>query len=558
MKLREWQQAAFDKLQTYGFQGVIKVASGKGKTVLAIKVIQELSGKVLVVVPTINLMQQWKEELKKFHPQVSCSFYYGAKKDESGDVVISVINTAAKIPFTCEFNLKIFDEIHHYGAPLYTSVFSIPSKYTIGLSATPQREDEGDLAIRYGAGEIVYTLDHIDELLEQFSLWSIRVPLTLEEYDNYSEIQLEISRLMGLLGSMYGVYDFSGVKRQAQKKNGYALKLLKLYGQATRIKYNATHKLDAIKDIVAIEKGQKIIIFSESIEFAERVGDEIPESYVVHSKLAKNVVLNRLSAFRKANQGILIAPRMIDEGYDVPDASVAIISSFSRSSRQMIQRDGRILRMNKDKYAKRYTLILETIEENKYYSILERTNMIPLAQTGMWAKYREGFEEDKTFQEGFEKYLCGENRNDFISWVKKKLDYFEKVYRDPITMNERIEFFEQYEDIIKDLVEADSTRWPSMKYVEEEQEEQYYFSLEITEERKRELKEELRKINARLSLPEEVFQSIMRFLDSEEFELSKDGKEFLNTLTQDDEPGIWPKELYNFIKHTFVKELKEY
>lgn len=565
MKLRDWQQEAYDKLKETNFQGVIKVASGKGKTVLAIRVIQEIltkktDEKVLVVVPTINLMEQWKQELKKFLPELTCSFYYGAQKDESGDVVLSVINTAAKLPFQSKFILKVFDEIHHYGAPLYTSVFSIQSKYTIGLSATPQREDEGDLAIKYGVGDVVYTLDHIDELLEQFSLWSIRVPFTKEEYDQYSDVQLEINRLMGMLASMYGVYDFMGVKRQAGKKNGYALKVLKLWGQAARLKYCATHKLDVIKDIVAIEKGQKIIIFSESIEFAQTVGDELPESYVVHSKLAKSVVLDRLKAFREASYGVLIAPRMIDEGYDVPDASVAIVSSFSRSSRQMIQRDGRILRMNKDKYAKRYTLVLETIEENKYYSLLERTSMVPIAREGMWVRYRDGFDDDPSFLAGMEAYLQDDHRTDFLSWVKKKLDYFEKIYRDPITMTERIEFFEQYEDIITELVEAEPERWPSMKPREQEEkdEEHYYFSIQLTDERKRLLKEQLRSINSRLQLPDEIFHAILRFIESERFSLTKDGLLFLVEVTSDNEPGIWPKELFTFLKGTFVLELLAY
>lgn len=566
MELREWQAQAYEKLKENNFNGVVKVASGKGKTVLAIKVIQDIhtrypNKKILVVVPTINLMIQWEKEIKKFTPGITSSYYYGGKKDEQGDVILSVINTASTLPFSSSFSLKILDEIHHYGAPLYTSIFSLSSPHTIGLSATPQREDEGDLAIRYGAGEIVYTLDHIDELLEQFSIWSIRVPFTMEEYDKYSEYQLEINKMQGMIASMYNTYDFSGVKRLANKKVGAALKLLSLWGKAAQLKYNASHKLDVIKDIVGIEKGQKIIVFSESISFAERVGEEIPESYVVHSKLGKKIVLDRLKAFREANSGVLVAPRMIDEGYDVPDASVAIVSSFSRSSRQMIQRDGRILRMNKDKYAKRYTLVLETIEENKYYSLLERTNMVEIAKQGMWVKYREGFDEDTSFLEGLDAYLRDDNRSDFISWIKKKLDYFEKVYRDPITMSERVEFFEQYEDVIRDLVKVEQERWPSMKFVEEEEEEttkNYYFEINIPQERQRLLKEELRRINSRLELPEEIFQSIVRFIESEKFVLSKEGLDFLIDLTSDEEAGIWPEELYAFLKYTFVEALSEY
>ena len=111
MQLRDWQKDAYDKLKKQNFKGVVKVASGKGKTVLGIKIIEDVlkKGKVLVVVPTINLMMQWEKEIAKFLPGVTCSYYYGAKKDESGDVVLSVINTASKLPFTSSFSLKILD-----------------------------------------------------------------------------------------------------------------------------------------------------------------------------------------------------------------------------------------------------------------------------------------------------------------------------------------------------------------------------------------------------------------------------------------------------------------
>ena len=111
---------------------------------------------------------------------------------------MSVINSAVEIED--EFSIKILDEIHRYGAELYRSIFSLKTEHTIGLSATPEREDEGDFAIRYGAGKIVYSLDNLEELKERFHLCTIRVPFTLEEYEKYMELQREYRQILFFSG----------------------------------------------------------------------------------------------------------------------------------------------------------------------------------------------------------------------------------------------------------------------------------------------------------------------------------------------------------------------
>ena len=122
VELYEWQENALDALRDHDYNGVVKVASGKGKTILAIAVLEELlrdnpDARALVVVPTIHLMYQWNKEIKRFMPDVSTSYYYGVKKDASGQIVLSVINSAAVAGFKPDtFRIKILDEIHHYGA----------------------------------------------------------------------------------------------------------------------------------------------------------------------------------------------------------------------------------------------------------------------------------------------------------------------------------------------------------------------------------------------------------------------------------------------------------
>jgi superfamily II DNA or RNA helicase len=112
-------------------KGTLLAATGFGKTFTAIMVIIRLfkarpKAKVIIVVPTINLKNQWSKELSKNRIKGEC------------DVI--VINTAHKKKDTCD--LLICDEIHAYGADQFIKVFEkITYDFIFGLTATIERSD---------------------------------------------------------------------------------------------------------------------------------------------------------------------------------------------------------------------------------------------------------------------------------------------------------------------------------------------------------------------------------------------------------------------------------
>ncbi|MGM5481372.1 MAG: DEAD/DEAH box helicase [Nanobdellota archaeon] len=543
--LYDWQEDALDALRDHDYNGVIKVASGKGKTILAIAVLEELlrdtpDTRALIVVPTIHLMYQWQKEINRFLPDVSTSYYYGAKKDSSGQVVLSVINSAAVAGFKPEsFRIKILDEIHHYGAELHAGIFSVRTLHTIGLSATPEREDEGDLAIRFGAGGIVYSLDNLDELRERFSLCTIRIPLTIEEYGRYNDLRSEYRRMLAITGMTPGQVEF-----KARKGSKYALRVLKLWSQMAWIRHHATRKLPAVKRLVKAESDQKIIIFSESIEFAESVGREL-DAIVVHSKMSKSEVKKRLEEFREKDRAVLVAPRMIDEGYDVPDATVAIIASFRRSARQMIQRDGRILRTKE--FVRRYTLVIEGVEEEKFASLLQKTALAEIAFQGTWLRFRDGFSEDKSFLDQCREYINHDSASEYEDWVRSKLDFYKRARTFDST------FYERHKTVIDRLVEEHPGRWPDLE-TDSSRPSSIDFDSGLDDDKQRELKDELRKVNARIGLPGNVFRALMRAIEGETVELDDEVRQFVRDIasqtppSQGNEHSLWTDDLHALIK----------
>lgn len=51
------------------------------------------------------------------------------------------------------------------------------------------------------------------------------------------------------------------------------------------------------------------------------------------------------------------APRILDEGIDVPEADLAVVLAASRSRRQMVQRMGRVLRRKEDGRRARFAIV---------------------------------------------------------------------------------------------------------------------------------------------------------------------------------------------------------
>jgi len=126
-ELRPYQEEAWLKFLQYSNIGVFYPAS-VGKTFLGLYAMASLKGPHLVVVPTRILQEQWEERVEA-HTQLKLGT----------DVVVSTYQSALKK--TGEWSLMIVDEAHHLPANEFAKLALIKRKYTLGLTASPQRED---------------------------------------------------------------------------------------------------------------------------------------------------------------------------------------------------------------------------------------------------------------------------------------------------------------------------------------------------------------------------------------------------------------------------------
>lgn len=126
-KLRDYQREAWKYFLKFGNIGVYWPPS-VGKRWFAMYVMTKLKGKKLVVVPTRTLAEEWENLLKKYTPM--SPWEYEVICYASADKVMKN-----------KYTLVIFDEHQHLPANTYAKLSLIKTKYRIGTTATPWRED---------------------------------------------------------------------------------------------------------------------------------------------------------------------------------------------------------------------------------------------------------------------------------------------------------------------------------------------------------------------------------------------------------------------------------
>lgn len=138
-ELRDYQNVIVSKflkaatMQTVncGGGGLLDVDPGKGKTVMALKIIECLSVKTLVVVHKSFLTNQWKERIEQFLPGARVGTIQGQVFDiDNKDIVIGMVQSLSMKEYPQNafesFGLTVFDECFPYDTCIHTSCGTRP------------------------------------------------------------------------------------------------------------------------------------------------------------------------------------------------------------------------------------------------------------------------------------------------------------------------------------------------------------------------------------------------------------------------------------------------
>ena len=160
VKLRKNQQSAVRAISKHD-AGILHAPTAFGKTVTAIGMITKRKVNTLILVHSRQLLDQWRERLKSFLPNMDVGIIGGGKKKPTGVVDIATYqslinrkdNTVSEI--IQDYGHVIVDECHHVSAPRFEMVLNeVRAKYVLGLTATPERQDGHQKIIFMAAGPI--------------------------------------------------------------------------------------------------------------------------------------------------------------------------------------------------------------------------------------------------------------------------------------------------------------------------------------------------------------------------------------------------------------------
>ena len=350
-ELREYQQDALDAWVDSNRRGVLELPTGAGKTVIAIAAIAAVGVPTLVVVPTIDLLEQWQRELEsEFDIPIG---RLGGGQQRVEDVTVSTYDSAylRVDELGDRFGLVVFDEVHHLGAEGYQDIarlLAAPDR--LGLTATFERPDGAHETVAELVGPRVYDIA-VDELagdhLAPYEIRRIEVELTPDERAEYDEAQgtfVEYVRQANISFSSGSDY-LQLVKRSGNDPRAREALLAKQ--RARELMMNAENKQQQLARILDRHREDRIIVFTAHTDLVYRLSERflLPAITSETGAAERREILER---FRNGTYSRIVAANVLDEGVDVPDANVGVVLSGSGSEREFTQRLGRILRPKDD------------------------------------------------------------------------------------------------------------------------------------------------------------------------------------------------------------------
>jgi DNA excision repair protein ERCC-3 len=320
-QLRDYQTHAWDELNRFSAIGVFYPPS-TGKTFIGLWVMTHLKPPNLIVVPTRLLQEQWIERIQT-HTDL-----------QPGEYEVMTYQGAITKASAKQWTTMIVDETHHLPANTFVKLALLKRKYTVGLSATPFRED--------GREEYVFALTG--------------KPIGLS-WDYFKKLNLIKSPTC----------------------NVWIVK-------------NFEAKLKRLGTLLQVDL--RTIIFSDALEVGKTVAARFskPGAQIPFVSGATKDNMNTI-----LNNRVVVVSRVGDEGMSLPDIERVIeVSWLGGSRRQELQRTTRLLHSQTEDQAMHILMTLEEYlrDRKRLFSIMDKGFKIVLHREGVSEKIIEDHSQD--------------------------------------------------------------------------------------------------------------------------------------------------------------------
>ncbi|PSQ46483.1 helicase [Halobacteriales archaeon SW_7_65_23] len=347
LQLREYQESWVENFMDTR-SGVLVGPPGSGKTVAAMGILAAVEGETLILVPSRELVGQWRDELLRFTTLTPDQIgeYHGGEKTVR-PVTIATYRTAGmdrhrQLFDSREWGLIVYDEVHHISAPIYRRSADLQSRHRLGLSSSPIREDDRESDIFTLIGPPIGTD------------WD-----ALFEAGYVAEPEVEIR---------YVPWHGEDARNQYVSSEGHERRQLAATNPA---------KLDEVEVLLLEEPDSQALVFVEYLDQGEAYSAALDVPFI-SGQMPHHRREKLFEQFRNGDIRTLVVSRVGDEGIDLPSAELAIVASgLGGSRRQGTQRAGRTMRPTGR--ARMYVLATQGTREEEF----ARRRMQYLSQKGV-------------------------------------------------------------------------------------------------------------------------------------------------------------------------------
>jgi len=327
-----------------GSAGLVVLATGLGKTWLSAFDSQGPDFKrILFVAHRVEILGQAMKTFRTIRPSAVLGLYTGTDKAPDADVLFASIQTLSKAAHLERFDPKHFDyiavdEFHHAAAHTYRRLIEyFHPKFLLGLTATPERTDGGDLLALCGE-TVIYRCDMADGIRR------------------------------GLLSpfAYYGVPDFVDYENIPWRGNRFDEEALT---KAVATQVRAQNILEQYR----ARAGARTLGFCVSQRHADFMAgyfrDAGLRAVAVHSGEQSAPRAHSLDQLNSGELDILFAVDMFNEGVDLPRVDTVMMLRPTESQILWLQQFGRGLRWQADKQLK----VIDYIGNHRSFLLKPRT-----------------------------------------------------------------------------------------------------------------------------------------------------------------------------------------
>jgi superfamily II DNA or RNA helicase len=317
---------------------VLEDCSVTHNTVLGLYLASQIGLKTIVIVHKEFLMNQWIERIEQFLPNARVGKIQGSTiQKDNKDIVLAMLQSVSMLNYDKEifdgFGMAIFDECHHLGAEVFSrSLMKINCPYTLGLSATPKRNDGLTTVFHWYLGPTVYQIKKREDknvLVHIYKYYS--------EHPAYSQ----------------EVLNFMGKLNMAQMINNIT---------------SFTPRIKLIFDCIQkhLAEGRKILVLSDRKNHLAAIKETFENHAFSYDKDFQYTIGYYLGGMKQADlektekdNVILGTFAMASEGFDCRDPLDTIILASPKTSIE--QAVGRILRQD-EKDRKFIPLVIDIVD----------------------------------------------------------------------------------------------------------------------------------------------------------------------------------------------------